>query len=59
MLLHVATVMLNPSERMWVEYYFKLAKYFVRHMNRSKGRTEVLLLDNNDLYRVFNLKVDR
>jgi hypothetical protein len=50
MFLRVATVTLNPSEWMRVEHYFKSAKYFVSHMNLSKERPAVLLLDNNDLY---------
>ena len=49
MLLRIATVMLNPSERMRVEHYFNSAKYFVSNVNLSKERPEVLLLDN-DLY---------
>jgi hypothetical protein len=50
LVLHVATVMLNPSEWMRVEHYFKAVKYFVSHMNLSKERPAVLLLYNNDLY---------
>jgi hypothetical protein len=49
MLLRVATVMLNSGEWMGVEHYFKSGKYFVPHMNPSKERLAVLLLDNNDL----------
>jgi hypothetical protein len=50
MLLRVATVMLNPNEWMRVEHYFKFVKYFVSHVNRSKERPTVPLLDNHDLY---------
>jgi hypothetical protein len=50
MVLRVATVMFNPSEWMRVEHYFKLAKYFVSHMNLSKERPAVLLSDNSNLY---------